>query len=209
MYIPDHFREQRLEVLQQTIRQHSLATLVSLGRDGLTANHVPLVLDADSGKYGTLRGHLAKANPQWRDLVAGVLSLAIFQGAQAYITPSAYPSRLEHGRVVPTFNYVVVHAYGTLQVVEDEAWLLANVRALTNQHEAEFPQPWSIEDAPEAYIASLLKGIVGIEIPIARLEGKWKVSQNRSQADRAGVASELKSRNDPAASFMADHISNG
>ncbi|MBC7926144.1 MAG: FMN-binding negative transcriptional regulator, partial [Bryobacteraceae bacterium] len=150
-----------------------------------------------------------RANPQWRDTKLDVHALAIFRGAQAYISPSAYPSKKEHGRVVPTYNYVVVHAHGPLTVIQDESWLLANVRALTMQHEAGFAQPWKVEDAPEPYVAGLLRGIVGLELRIERLEGKWKVSQNRPQNDRIGVVSELRARMDPAVSAMADEVEAG
>jgi transcriptional regulator len=206
MYNPPHFREDRPHVLHQLIRQYSLATLVTLGSEGLIANHVPLVLDPEPGPWGTLRGHLARANSQWRDSRTDIHALAIFQGATSYVTPSWYPSKQETGQVVPTYNYVVVHAHGPLKIMDDPAFVERNVRALTAHHEASFAQPWGVDDAPADYIRGLLKGIVGIEIPIARLEGKWKVSQNRAVADRAGVVEGLRASGDSEKAQMADWV---
>jgi transcriptional regulator len=206
MYNPVHFREERTHVLHQLIREHSLAAVVTLGKEGLIANHLPLVLDPEPAPFGTLRGHLSKANSQWRDSLADVPALAIFQGPSAYVTPSWYPSREETGKVVPTFNYIVVHAHGPLQTFDDPASLEANVRALTALHEAAFAQRWSVDDAPADFIQSQLKGIVGIEIPITRIEGKWKVSQNRVPADRQGVMDGLRAKGDPESLAMADWI---
>jgi transcriptional regulator len=207
MYIPHHFREERVHVLQEMIRAYSLATLVSVGLEGLLANHLPMILDVDPAPWGTLRGHLARANSQWRDSRTDVAALAIFQGPAAYISPSWYPSKAEHGRVVPTYNYVVVHARGPLRVVEDPEWLRRHLRALTSQHEAGFDAPWSIDDAPAEYINGLLQTIVGIEIPIVALEGKWKVSQNRPAADRAAVIASLQATDSPAHHAIARFIS--
>jgi len=206
MYNPPHFREQRIEVLQQLIREHSLAALITLGPEGLIANHVPLILDPDSGPLGTLRGHLSRMNPQWRDSLPEVPALAIFQGPSAYITPSWYPSKEVTGKVVPTYNYVVVHAHGPLETYEDAQLLERNVRALTELHEAAFASRWSVDDAPADFIQSQLKGIVGIAIPIARLEGKWKVSQNRVPADRQGVVEGLRAAGDPESLSIADWV---
>jgi transcriptional regulator len=204
MYLPQHFREDRLEVLQDFIRRHSFATLVTWGADGLMANHIPLILRPDPAPLGTLQGHVSKANLQWRDSLAGTDALAIFQGPAAYITPSWYPSRLETGRVVPTYNYVVVHAHGPLETYTEPSRLEQHLRALTDQHEAPFPMPWKIDDVPADYFEGLLKSIVGIDIPLARLEGKWKVSQNRLAADRAGAVEGLRATGCPA---MADLVS--
>ena len=206
MYNPPHFQEERTEVLQQLIREHSLAAVVTMGPEGLIANHIPLILDEKTGPLGTLRGHVARINPQWRDSLPHVAALAIFQGPSAYITPSWYPSREETGKVVPTYNYVVVHAQGTLRTYEDPDLLLRNVRALTEQHEAGLGKRWSVEDAPRDFIREQLKGIVGIEIPIARLEGKWKVSQNRVPADRQGVIDGLRAAGDVKSLTMADEV---
>ena len=206
MYNPPHFREERTEVLHQLIRDHSLAALITLGPEGLIANHVPLILDPAPEPLGTLRGHLSRANPQWRDSLPHIPALAIFQGPSAYITPSWYPTAQETGQVVPTYNYVVVHAHGALQTYEDPQLLLRNVRALTELHEASFATRWSVDDAPSDFIAAQLKGIIGIEIPIARLEGKWKVSQNRVPADRQGVVDGLRELGDAASVAMADWV---
>ncbi len=203
MYLPAHFREDRLEVLHQFIERNGFATLVTLSADGLTANHIPMVLDPEPAPLGTLRGHVSKANPLWRDSLPDVSALAIFQGPSAYITPSWYPTRQETGRVVPTYNYVVVHAHGPLRTLEDPALLEQHLRTLTDLHEAVFPTPWKIEDAPADFFQSMLKSIVGIEIPIERLEGKWKVNQNRLPADRAGAEAGLRASGCPA---MADLV---
>ena len=207
MYNPPHFQEQRTEVLHQLIRKHSLAALITLGPEGLIANHVPLILDPEPGPLGTLRGHLSRMNPQWRDSLPEVPALAIFQGPSAYITPSWYPSKEATGKVVPTYNYVVVHAHGPLQTYEDPQLLLRNVRALTELHEAAFASRWSVDDAPADFIQGQLKGIVGIEIPVLRLEGKWKVSQNRVAEDRQGVIDGLREAGDPESLAMADWVS--
>ena len=207
MYIPPHFREERIDVLHLLIRQHSLATLVTLGPDGLLANHLPMIVDPAPAPLGTLRGHLSKANRQWRDSLPSVPALAIFQGPAAYISPSWYPSKLETGSVVPTYNYVVVHAHGPLTTFEDPVLLEQHLRNLTNAHEAAFTNRWSIDDAPPSYIRGLMKGIVGIEIPIVRLEGKWKLSQNRPVADRAGVVEGLSASSDTVHQEMAELIS--
>jgi transcriptional regulator len=194
VYIPPHFNEERVDVLHQLIREHGLATLVTYGRSGLIASHVPLVLDtSDSAPapYGMLRGHLSRANQQWRDYSPDVPALVIFAGPQHYITPSWYPAKTEHGKVVPTWNYIVVHAYGRLETYDDRESLLANVEALTTHHEANRAAPWKVSDAPASYIDAQLKGIIGISLRIDRLEGKWKISQNRSAADQASVAAAL------------------
>jgi transcriptional regulator len=204
MYLPTHFREDRLEVLHRFIEQHGFATLVTLSADGLTANHIPMALDLEPAPLGTLRGHVSRANPLWRDSLPDVSALAIFQGPSAYITPSWYPSTRETGRMVPTYNYVVVHAHGPIRTFEDPAPLEQHLRTLTDLHEAAFPAPWKIEDAPADFFQAMMKGIVGIEIPIARLEGKWKVSQNRLPADRAGAEAGLRANGCPA---MADLVS--
>jgi transcriptional regulator len=188
MYQPPHFREDRLEIQHGLIRSQPLAALVSTGEGGLIANHIPMVLDADASEFGTLRCHLARANPQWRDFAAGGEALVIFQGPQAYVTPSWYETKRETHKVVPTWNYAVVHAWGTPRVIEDAAWLADQIAALTHAHEAPRPEPWAVSDAPEAFVAAQIRGIVGVEIPIRRIEGKWKVSQNRPAADRTGVA---------------------
>jgi len=193
MYQPPHFQEERIEVMHELIIAHPFATLVSLEGSGLSANHIPLVLHPKLSKKATLRGHIAKANPLWKNYDATIDVLAIFQGAQHYITPSWYPSKKEHGKVVPTWNYVIVHASGPLKIIEDDTWLREHLNELTSRHEGERPVPWNVADAPADYVERQLKGIVGLEIPISHLEGKWKVSQNRSDQDRLGISRGLTS----------------
>jgi transcriptional regulator len=191
MYVPAHFNEDRPEILADAIRRAGLATLVTLGADGLIASHVPMLLDPDPAPHGTLLGHIARANPQWRDPASGTDALAIFTGPDAYITPSWYPAKQAHGRVVPTWNYVAIHAYGPVTFFDDPARLLDIVRRLTEREEAGRAAPWAVSDAPAEFVEGMLKAIVGFAVPIARLEGKWKMSQNRDAADRDGVAKGL------------------
>ncbi len=191
MYVPSQFKEDRPEVIAEAIRRAGLATLVTLGADGLVASHAPMLLDPEPAPHGTLLGHLARANPQWRDAVGGVQALAVFAGPEAYITPSWYPSKREHGRVVPTWNYIAVHAYGDLSFFDDHERLHDVVRRLTARHEAPRASPWAVSDAPERFVELMLKGIIGFRLPIARLDAKWKMGQNRDAADRAGVVSGL------------------
>jgi transcriptional regulator len=193
MYRPSYFREDRLDILCGLIRAHPLAQLVTVGGQGLQANPLPMLIDAEASPNGTLRGHLARGNDQVAELRAGGEALVIFQGPQAYISPSWYLSKAEDGKVVPTWNYVAVHAWGRPRVIDDPAWLRRLVGDLTEAQERSRPSPWSVSDAPEGFIAAQLKAIVGIEIPIERIEGKWKVSQNRPEADRQGVAEGLRS----------------
>jgi len=191
MYIPQHFAESRIEVLHGLMRAHPLATLVTLCGAGIDANHIPLHLSEDAGQFGRLQGHVARANPVWRNLAAEVEALAIFHGPQGYISPSWYPTKKQHGQVVPTWNYAVVHAYGTLQVIQDPDWIRNQLEALTRQSEAALAEPWSIADAPPDYIERLAAGIVGIEMVITRLSGKWKASQNQPPGNQAGVITGL------------------
>jgi transcriptional regulator len=192
VYVPAHFSEDRIDVLHQLIRTTKLATLVSMTADGLIASHAPLMLDPDPAPYGTLIGHLAKANPHARVADTGVQTLVIFQGPDGYITPSYYAAKKEHGKVVPTWNYTAVHAYGTLEAFDDPARLLEVVTRLTNRYETPRAQPWSVSDAPDDFVQGMLRGIVGIVLPIARLEGKVKMSQNRPATDLAGVIGGLR-----------------
>lgn len=191
MYVPPAFAENRLPVLFDAIRRAGLATLVTLGSEGLEATPVPLLLDAAEGERGTLYGHLSRGNPQWRRADGRVEALVMVQGPDAYVTPSWYPAKAETGKAVPTWNYVAVHAHGPLEVFEDAGRLRAVVARLSDRHEAGRADPWSVDDAPADYVAAQLKGIVGIRIPITRIAGKWKASQNRTPADRAGVAAGL------------------
>ena len=177
MYIPDHFREDRPEVLHEAIRRIAFATLITCDLD---ANHLPMLL-----QDGVLRGHVARANPVWK--AGDGAALAMFLGPHAYVTPSWYPSKAVAGKAVPTWNYITVHARGPLKWIQDAGWLRAHVTALSQAHEAGRAEPWTVSDAPDNYIETMLRGIVGFEIAIERLEGKYKLSQNRDAADRAGV----------------------
>ncbi len=191
MYIPSAFNEDDLASLHRQIEGTRLAVLVTFGSRGLQANHVPLLFNPDQGPNGTLHGHLSKANPQWREMEAGAEALVIFPGPDAYVSPSFYPSKAEHGLAVPTWNYLAIHAYGIPEVLHDSDRLRELVSTLTAKHEAGRPQPWTLEDAPAEYIAKMLNAIVGFTIPISRLEGKRKLTQNRSAADIAGVQAGL------------------
>lgn len=206
MYVPKHFEEPRVEVMHELIRERPLATLVTFGSGGLNANHIPLEIAPEPAPYGTLRGHISRANPLWRDLSMDVEALAIFQGPDAYVTPSWYPTKKEKGMVVPTWNYAVVHAYGALRVIDDAEWLRSLVGRLTDQNEAAFRERWSVSDAPPEYIGKLLGSIVGIEMVLTKLIGKWKVSQNRPTTDREGVVSGLRELDTQDSSLMAELV---
>ncbi|MDB6051419.1 MAG: transcriptional regulator [Pseudomonas sp.] len=187
MYVPSAFKEEDLALLHQQIEGTRLAVLVTHGTGGLLANHVPLLLSPEQGPNGTLHGHLAKANPQWQELANGAEALLIFAGPDAYVSPSFYPSKAEHGQVVPTWNFLAIHAYGIPEVFHDAQRLLSLVSALTDKHEAGRAKPWAVDDAPKEYIDKMLGAIVGFSVPITRLEGKRKLNQNRNAADIAGV----------------------
>ncbi len=206
MYIPRHHEETDRAVLHALVAAHPLGTWVTQGGDGLVADHIPFLLDADRGEHGTLVAHVARANPVWRSLGGAAGSLVVFQGAETYITPSWYPSRHAGGKVVPTWNYAVVHAHGRARAIDDRDWLLANVTRLTEAHEAGRAAPWRVSDAPAAFVESLLAAIVGIEIPISRLVGKWKVSQNRPEVDRRGVVEGLQDSGAAQAAEMAGMV---
>ena len=207
MYVPAHHKEADLAVLQALIRAHPLGAWVTHGQGELNANHLPFLLDARRGEFGALIGHVARANDAWKSFSRTEPSLVIFQGAERYITPSWYPSKHEHGKAVPTWSYAVVHAYGTPVIIEDRDWLLAHVSRLTDEHEAAQAAPWKVADAPTDYIDRLLQNIVGVEIPITRLIGKWKVSQSRPDADKLGVVAGLTSRATDASREMARMVS--
>ncbi len=179
---------------------------MTLGASGLVANAIPFILDAAGVPLGTLQGHLARANGQWRDYDRGIDALVIFQGPDHYITPAWYQTKQETGKVVPTWNYAIVQAAGPMRVIEDRDWLARQLAALTGAHEGTRPQPWSVTDAPASFVEAQMKGIVGIEIPIARIEGKWKVSQNRPEPDRRGVVEGLRRQGDAASEAMADLV---
>jgi len=194
MYVPRHFEEHRVEVMHQLMRDRPFATLITLSSSGLNANHIPLHLVPQPGPFGTLRGHVARANPVWKDLAGDSDVLAIFHGPDSYITPSWYPSKREDGKVLPTWNYTAVHAYGPLRVIDDPVWLRAQLEILTTHHEASFRKPWAISDAPDDFTASRIGAIVGIEIVIGKLTGKWKLSQNQTPQNRSGVVLGLKDK---------------
>jgi transcriptional regulator len=206
MYLPSHFAENRIDVLHDLIRRHPLSCLVTLGSQGLNANHIPFEIDAAPAPYGTLRGHVARANPVWRDHSRETEALVIFQGPQVYISPSWYETKQQTGEVVPTYDYAVVHAYGRLQIVEDHEWLRGLVTRLTKRFESGRPAPWQVSDAPHSFIEKQLGAIVGVEIEISRLLGKWKASQNRPAVDRTGVAKALDAIADADSLAMAQLI---
>jgi transcriptional regulator len=191
MYIPRAFAEERPAVIAEAIRAARVGELVTMGANGIDATPVPLLLEP-GGAHGTLVGHLARGNPQWRSFDRDVEALVIFRPADAYVSPSLYPTKRTDGRVVPTWNYVTVHAWGSLVVHDDRDWLDGLVRRLTGHHEAGREPEWSVDDAPAEYIERMLGGIVGVEIPIARIEAKWKLSQNRTPEDVEGVAAGLE-----------------
>ena len=209
MYTPRAFALDDLPEIQQLIQHTRLAQLVSVGEHGLQASHLPLLLNPDEGANGTLYGHMAKANPQWRDLQNGAEALVIFAGADAYVSPAFYPAKAEHGKVVPTWNYLAVHAYGKAEVFTDAERLLAVVSALTDRHEGGRQQPWAVSDAPADYIDGMLKAIVGFALPIERVIGKRKLSQNRSQADINGVRNGLAASEDVRDQTLARFIPQG
>lgn len=206
MYAPKQFEETRIEVLHDLIRAHPFGALVTLAPAGLDANHIPFEIDPGPGPFGTLRGHVARANPVWRDLAPGAAALAIFQGADTYISPSWYPTKADTGKVVPTWNYAIVHAHGVPRFIDDRAWLRAFVERLTNRHEGKRAEPWKVTDAPAAFIDAQVSSIIGVEMPITRLIGKWKVSQNRPPKDQDGAVEGLLREGGESGAAMADLI---
>ena len=203
MYQPPHFREDRRDVQHALIKTHSLGLLITAGPGGLQANFIPFLIDPRASDNGTLRAHLARANPQLRELAAVDECLVVFQGPQAYVSPSLYPTKRETGKVVPTWNYITVQAWGRPQVMDDAAWIRGQIDDLTRHKEAPRAAPWAVADAPETFVAAQIKGIVGVQIPITRIEGKWKVSQNRTAADAAGVAAGLRGEGEEADAMAA------
>lgn len=214
MYSPAVFKETRLPVLQELIRARPLATLITFNGTSPVADHIPMEIDVAAGEHGTLRGHVARGNPLWTSHRPEVEALAIFQGPEVYISPGYYPTKAATGEVVPTWNYVAVHAYGPLRTIDDPAWLRRLVERLTDHHEAlrrdaTGAVAWQVSDAPEHYIDNRLKAIVGIEIPIARIDGKWKMSQNRPAEDRTGVIDGLRSAGHRAAADAVEQADKG
>jgi transcriptional regulator len=191
MYVPEHFRETRIAILQGLVDRHPLATLVAVTGEGLVANHIPMRSQLEEGGAGWLRGHIARGNSLWRKLPKEAPVLAIFMGADDYVSPTWYPSKQEHAKVVPTWNYATVHVQGTIRFIDDAPWLREFVTGLTDVHEREHEKRWQVSDAPADYIDNMLRAIVGFEIAISGIAGKFKGSQNRSAADRAGVRAGL------------------
>lgn len=204
MYQPPHHREDRIDVQHDLIAAHPFGLLISNGAGGLLANGLPFTLRRDQGQLGLLKAHIARSNEQWQGL-DGQQVLVVFQGPLSYVSPSFYETKKETGKVVPTWNYAMVQARGVAHVHADPTWLGSQVNELTDRHEAGKPHPWAVSDAPESYVQSQLRGIVGIEIPITSIEGKWKVSQNRPEADRRGVAEGLAEANPAMASLVRSY----
>ena len=202
MYMPPAFNDDDRDSIRATIHAARLANLVTATVEGPQVTPLPLLLDASEGEHGTLYGHLARGNPQWRLPVLGE-AVAVFMGPDAYITPSWYQTKQETGKVVPTWNYVTVHAHGPVEFFDEPERLLAAVTRLTRLHEGERATPWEVSDAPPDYIAAQLRGIVGLRLPITRIEAKKKMSQNRSEADRRGVAQGLAESQRPVEQLAA------
>jgi transcriptional regulator len=209
MYEPPLHRQDELAAKHELIRRHPLGLLISHGPGGLLANAIPFLIDANASRLGTLQCHVARANPQWPDLRTVDEALVVFQGAEHYVTPSWYETKRETGKVVPTWNYVMVQARGRPRVIEDAGWLRAQIEALTRKNEAGRAPQWAVGDAPEDFIAGQIRAIVGIEIEIVDIKGKWKASQNRKAEDRAGVIAGLEAEGDAEALEMARIVERG
>jgi transcriptional regulator len=209
MYTPSYFNDADLGSLHAQIEGARLAILVTASDSGMQASHLPLLFRPDEGPHGTLYGHFAKANPQWKDVQRGAEVMVIFPGADAYVSPSFYPAKAEHGKVVPTWNYLAIHAYGHAEVFTDAQRLLALVSGLTDKHESGRASPWSVDDAPTDYIEKMLGAIVGFALPIDRLEGKRKLNQNRSAEDIAGVREGLAASSDVRDQQVAQLMTQG
>jgi transcriptional regulator len=202
MYIPKHFEEPSVEVMHELIRARPLATVVTFDSLGLNANHIPLHLSGEPAPLGTLRGHVARSNKIQSDVEA----LAIFHGPDAYISPSWYATKKENGKVVPTWNYVAVHAYGSLRLIDDASWVRTQLEILTQQNEKNLPKPWAVSDAPHEYTEKLIEMVVGIEIVITKLSGKWKVSQNQPAQNQASVIKGLENLGLPDSNAIAELV---
>lgn len=208
MYTPAHFAEQRMDVMHDLIAHYPLGTLVTLSPDGLTADHIPFHIRQDGSRHGLLVGHVARSNPLWQHAASAAEVLVIFHGPDAYVSPNWYPTKQEHGKVVPTWNYAVVHAHGRLRAIEDPAWMRDQLEELVTRHEHPQPHPWTIADAPADFTERLIGSIVGIEISINKLTGKWKVSQNQPEANQRGVIAGLHSSGDKKSALMAGLMQN-
>ena len=210
MYVPKHFALEDVAEIHALMRAYPFAALLTHGREGLCATHIPTVLKTGESSKGLVQCHLSRANPHWQMIgAAGVEALLIFNGPQAYVTPAWYPSKADHGRVVPTWNYAVVHAHGHARLVEDRDWLMRHVSELSDLQEADRDEPWATSDAPARYMAGQVRGIVGIEFAIERLDAKAKMSQNRGEDDRAGVARGLGARGRDGDDVVADWVRRG
>jgi transcriptional regulator len=209
MYIPQHFEETRSHVLQNLIRHYPLATLVTRGNDELNANHIPLLLCARPAPLSVLQGHVARSNPILNDLSKTRESLIIFQGPDAYVSPSWYEEKTRTGKVVPTWNYLAVHVYGAIRIQDDPDWLRQHLEQLTAAQESSFDTPWQLGDAPSEYITRMLRGIVGIEITINRVVGKWKLSQNKTATDQQAIIDGLREQARPEGVALAQSMADG
>jgi transcriptional regulator len=206
MYTPNHFKEERTEVLHQLVHDHPLGLLVTLSDQGLDATPLPFLLDVAPDGGAVLRAHVARTNPLWKEARTDIETLVVFQGPQAYISPNWYPTKAENGKAVPTWNYITVQARGHLVVRDDTTWLRELVTRLTQRHEAPQAKPWTLGDAPPEYIDAMLRAIVGIEIPLNSLQGKWKVSQNHPAVNREGVTKGLRSQGGDQGLAMATAV---
>jgi len=206
MYIPEHFEETRIDVLHHLIRNHPFGTLITVCDGEITADHVPFLIEQSGRDFGTLKCHVARSNPVWKTMSEQVESLVVFQGPDSYVSPSWYPSKQNHGKAVPTWDYIVVHARGVPEAKNDVDWLLNHVSQLSDTHEESRAIPWKVSDAPTEYINKLVGAIVGIEIPIIQISGKWKVSQNRPKSDQAGVVAGLASEGSDSAKAISKII---
>jgi transcriptional regulator len=207
MYLPKHFEETSVAAIHAFIEGNPFGTLVCQTAEGMVANHIPFELDSASGEQGVLLAHVARANPIWQQALAGKEALVIFQGVNSYVTPSWYPTKKVTGKAVPTWAYAVTHAYGQVKFIQDGEWLHSLVSRLSASQEASRNEPWAVSDAPTDYIDKLLGAIVGVEIVISRLEGKWKVDQNKQAVDRAGVVAGLKEQGDADSLELAGLVS--
>lgn len=206
MYCPKHFEQHNIEAMHSLMRTFPLATLVMPTTQGIAVNHIPMHLSTASESSGLLSGHIPRTNSIWQEYAEGSTAIAVFHGPQAYITPSWYKSKRRHGKVVPTWNYTTVHAHGPVHVIHDRQWLMSHLEQLTDQLESSFEHPWAVSDAPREFTEKLVDHLVGVEMPIETLEGKWKVSQNRSEEDRIGVAEGLEGESDTDWALMSELV---